>query len=252
MIATETLAALFVETADTLVDDFDLIEFLAVITTRAAQVSHADSAGLVLADPHGNLQYMAASRESARLMELFAIQNDEGPCFDCYRTGHAVSCAELSASVDRWPRFADKAVHFGFTGVHALPLRHRGTTIGALNLFTAGGPLLSGDDVTILQAVADVATIAILQERTIRAGEVLNSQLQAALNSRIVIEQAKGALARILSVTVDDAFTEMRVYARANHLKLSDVAREVLTEPGRHAALTHLGTPGPGPVRGSI
>lgn len=238
MIAVDHLAEVFVEVADTLVDDFDVIEFLESLTRHTAEVSSAASAGLLLADPRGQLQYMAASAESVKLLELFQLQYLEGPCLDCFQTGAAVVNTDLQRAEDRWPRFAPRAVEAGFQSVHAFPLRHRHRVIGALNLFSTDTGHLEPTDIRIIQSLADIATIGLLQERTIRSGEILAEQLQSALNSRVSIEQAKGALARTHGIGVDAAFDLMRDYARRHQHRLSDVAHAVVTDPGRHPDLT--------------
>jgi GAF domain-containing protein len=181
---------------------------------------------------------MASSATSVRLLELFQLQYQEGPCLDCFNSGTAVINSDLGEAGARWPRFAPRAVEAGFQSVHAFPLRHRQKVIGALNLFSADTGSLEPSDVRIIQCLADIATIGLLQERAIRSAEILTEQLQGALNSRIAIEQAKGILARTHRIGVDAAFERMRTYARVNHLRLSDVAREVVLEPGRHAELT--------------
>ena len=237
MIATSRLTDVFVEVADTLVDDFDVIEFLELVTRHTAEVSQAASAGLLLADPHGQLQYMASSAESVKLLELFQLQYQEGPCLDCFHSGKPVINADLTAAAPRWPLFAPRAVDAGFQSVHAFPLRHRRRVIGALNLFSTDTGLFEATDVRIIQCLADIATIGLLQERTIRSGEILTEQLQSALNSRITIEQAKGVLARTHSIDVDSAFERMRDYSRRNHHRLSDVAQAVVTDPGQHPEL---------------
>jgi GAF domain-containing protein len=238
MIAVQRLAEVFVEVADTLVDDFDVIEFLESLTRRTAEVSDTASAGLLLADPHGRLQYMASSATSVKLLELFQLQYQEGPCLDCFNTGTAVVNTDLHHAGERWPRFAPRAVEAGFQSVHAFPLRHRQKVIGALNLFSTDTGRLEATDVRIIQSLADIATIGLLQERTIRSAEILTEQLQSALNSRVTIEQAKGVLARTHGIGVDAAFDLMRGYARAHHHRLSDVARDVVSEPSRHPELT--------------
>jgi len=238
MIAVDRLAEVFVEVADTLVDDFDVIEFLESLTRHTAEVSDTASAGLLLTDPHGQLQYMASSSTSVKLLELFQLQYQEGPCLDCFRTGTAVVNSNLHQAGERWPLFAPRAVEAGFQSVHAFPLRHRQKVIGALNLFSTDVGDLKPTDVRIIQCLADIATIGLLQERTIRSAEILTEQLQSALNSRITIEQAKGVLARTHGVGVDAAFELMRGYARGNNLRLSDVARAVVTDPHRHPQLT--------------
>ena len=238
MIAVEHLADIFVELADTLVDEFDVIEFLEVLTTHTAAVSSSASVGLLLADPRGQLQYMASSAESVKLLELFQLQYQEGPCLDCYRTGEPVINTDLNTADERWPLLAPRAIQEGFQSVHAFPLRHRHKVIGALNLFSRDVGRLEPMDVRIIQALADIATIGLLQERAIRNSEVLTEQLQSALNSRIVIEQAKGALARMHGIDVDAAFVMMRQYSRSQNHKLSDVANAVVTDPTTHVELT--------------
>ncbi len=237
MIATSRLAEVFVEVADTLVDDFDVIEFLELVTRHTAEVSQAASAGLLLADPNGQLQYMASSAESVRLLELFQLQYQQGPCLDCFRTGAPVVNTDLTEADERWPVFAPRAVAAGFQSVHAFPLRHRRRVIGALNLFSTDTGRFEPTDVRIIQSLADIATIGLLQERTVRSAEILTEQLQGALNSRITIEQAKGVLSRTHHIDVDAAFELMRAYSRRNHHRLSDVAREVVTDPGQHPEL---------------
>ena len=238
MIAADQLSEVFVEVADTLVDDFDVIEFLETLTRRTAEVSSAASAGLLLADAHGQLQYMAASAESVKLLELFQLQYQEGPCLDCFRTSTAVINTDLHEAAERWPLFAPRAVEAGFQSVHAFPLRHRQKVIGALNMFSTHTGLLEQSDVRIVQALADIATIGLLQERGLRSAEVLTEQLQGALNSRITIEQAKGVLARTHGVDVNAAFELMRQYARRHHHRLTDVAQAIVTDPASHPDLT--------------
>lgn len=230
-ISAQRVAEVFVEVSDTLVDDFDLMEFLHVLTLRTAELSGASVVGLVLADQQGQLQFMAASQEDAKLLELFQLQNDEGPCLDAYRTSVAVVNTNLGGSQSRWPRFAPHATAAGFRSVHAFPLRLRAQAIGALNVFGADEQTRLADaDVPIIQALADVATIALLQERAITRGGVLTEQLQAALNSRIVIEQAKGAIAQAHGVTVDQAFAVIRAYSRSRNRRLGEVAHAIVTD----------------------
>jgi len=227
----ERLADVFVEVADTLVDDFDLIEFLQMLTSRTAELAGAAAAGLLLADQQGNLQFMAASEEDTKMLELFQVQNHEGPYQDCFRTGRPVANADLGAAADRWPVFAPRAVEAGFGSVYAIPMRLRTETIGALNLFGDGAGGLQPDGMHIVQALADVATIGLLQERAVRRGEVLTEQLQSALNSRIIIEQAKGVIAQIYTVDINQAFELLRGYSRRHHLRIGNVARALVTDP---------------------
>ncbi len=230
-ISAQRVAEVFVEVSDTLVDDFDLMDFLHMLTLRTAELAGASVVGLVLADPHGHLHFMAASQEDAKLLELFQLQNDEGPCLDAFRTATPVVNTDLRDASDRWPRFAPHASTAGFRSVHAFPLRLRSQSIGALNVFGAeDGNRLDNADIPIIQALADVATIALIQERPVTRGGVLTEQLQAALNSRTIVEQAKGAIAQTHGVNVDEAFAIIRAYARANNQRTGDVARLIATD----------------------
>jgi transcriptional regulator with GAF, ATPase, and Fis domain len=223
---TELLSDTFVELADTMVADFDVIDFLHLLTDRSVALLAASAAGVVLADPRGELRLAAASSEEAGLLELFQLQNDQGPCLECFRTGRPVTAADLAGPAPRWPRFAAAAVQAGFATVEALPMRLRDQTIGALNLFRAEPGPLDPADLRIGQALADVATIGLLQERNVRRRETVAEQLQAALNSRVIIEQAKGKLAERLSIDMDRAFTMLRDYARSSNQRLTNVARD--------------------------
>jgi transcriptional regulator with GAF, ATPase, and Fis domain len=219
------LSDTFVELTDTMVAGFDVIDFLHVLTDRSVQLLEVDAAGLLLADPRGELRVVAASSEAARLIELFQIQNDEGPCLDCFKSGQAVHVPDLAAATQRWPRFAPAAVQAGFTAVQALPMRLREHVIGALNLFRASTGAFGDADIRVGQALADVATIGLLHERSMRRSDTLNEQLQTALNSRVVIEQAKGKLAERLGVDMDQAFNLLRDFARARNRRLSELAQ---------------------------
>ena len=224
----EQLSDAFVELADTLVADFDVIDFLHLLTERSVQLLDASAAGVLLADPRGELRLVAASTEAVRVLELFQLQNDQGPCLDCFRTARPVAAPDLTTGQQSWPQFAAAARRAGFAAVHALPMRLRSQVIGALNLFQAAPGGLGHEDVRVGQALADVATIALLQERSTRRSETLSEQLQGALNSRVVIEQAKGKLAERRGLDMDQAFTLLRTYARDRNLRLSDLAQAVI------------------------
>jgi len=223
---TELLSDTFVELADTMVADFDIIDFLHLLTDRSVALLAASAAGVMLADPRGELRVAAASSEQAGLLELFQLQNDEGPCLECFRTGRAVTATDLASPDRPWPRFAAAATRAGFATVEALPMRLRDQVIGALNLFRAEPGPLDPADLRIGQALADVATIGLLHERNVRRRETVAEQLQAALNSRVIIEQAKGKLAERLSIDMDRAFKTLRDYARNSNQRLTDVARD--------------------------
>jgi len=225
----EQLWRAFVELADTLVDDYDIVDLLDRLVGHSVELLRADAAGIVLVDAHQQLRVLAASSEDAELMELMQLQNDEGPCLDCYRSVAQISVADLAEAKQRWPRFVEAVAQRGaFRAVHALPLRLRGQAIGALNLFSAQPGALPPAALSLGQALADVATIGILQERAIRRAETLSEQLQTALNSRLVIEQAKGVIRQHSNLTMDSAFDRLRSYARAHNLRLSQVARDIV------------------------
>jgi len=221
------LADVFVELADTLVDDFDVIEFMHVLTERCVQLLSVSAAGLLLTDQRGTLQVVAASTERTRLLELFQLQTDQGPCLDCFRTGQPVSVADLT-SVGRWPKFAAAAAEAGFVAVHAVPMRLRSEVIGALNLFDTQPHALDDGTLRIGQALADVATIGLLQQRAIQRRDLLTEQLQTALNSRVLIEQAKGVLAERHQVDVAQAFALLRNSARSHNRRLSDLSQAIV------------------------
>ena len=239
------------ELADTLVADFDVVELLTRLTDRCVDVLEVDAAGLMLVSVEGDLRVMASSSEAVRVLELFEVQSQEGPCLDCYRTGRAVVNQDLTLTNGRWPRFTAEALAGGIRAVHALPMRLRGNVIGALNLFHAEPTHLPDADVEAAQALADVATIAILQHRAALEAQVLNEQLSQALNTRIVIEQAKGVVAERQGLDMEQAFAHLRTHARNHNRRLADVAREVIagTLPAealdrpRHIDLSRAGSP---------
>ena len=200
------LARTMVELADNLVDDFDIVDVLTLLADRCVEVLDASTAGIMLGGPDGQLQLMTSSNEAIRVVELFELQSAEGPCWDCFYSGRPVVNQDLTTAHERWPNFAPVAVAAGFLGSDAIPMRLRGNVIGALNLFRTERGSLSDDDVTVAQALADIATIAILQNRTSVVAAEVNAQLSAALTSRIVIEQAKGIIAERRRVTIDAAF----------------------------------------------
>jgi GAF domain-containing protein len=223
----QRLAETFVQLADTLIDDFDIIDFLQVLAARCVELLDVAAAGIMLADQGGSLMTVAACDERARLLELFEIQNDEGPCRDCYRLGAAVVNVDLDGARERWPLFTPQAIAGGFRSANALPLRLRSQVVGSLNLFHANPGGLGNAELRLAQALADTAAIGIVQQRTIRRSEALAGQLQLALTSRIVIEQAKGVLAERLQISPDDAFGVLRGAARSRNRLLSELARDV-------------------------
>jgi GAF domain-containing protein len=222
------LTRAFVSLADTLVADYDLVELLHRLVDDCVDLLDAAAAGLLLSDQRGSLQVMASSSEQTRLLELLQLHADQGPCLECFNSGEAVMVGDLAERAYLWPVFAAEAQRQGFRSVHALPMRLRSETIGTLNLFRTGLGPLPDEDLQVAQALADVATIGIFQHRALARSEVLSGQLQVALNSRIIIEQAKGVLAERDTLDVDQAFTRLRSYARDHSQALVEVARAVV------------------------
>ncbi len=221
------LVSTFVELADTMVDNYDVVEFLDRVATSCVAVLHVSDAGLMLADPPGTLNFVAASSERMRLIELFELQTDEGPCLDAYRSGDAIVSVDLDDHGGRWPAFSEHARQSGFRSVSAMPMRVRDSVIGALNLFDTVTTPMSERDVALAQAFAHVATIGILQERSLREAEGVAEQLRGALESRVAIEQAKGLVSERVGVNIEAAFELIRSYARRNNVRLRDVARDI-------------------------
>ncbi len=222
------LARTLVELADTLVDDFDVVELLTLLADRCVEVLKVSAAGLMLVAPEGDLRVVASSSEEMRLVELFEIQAQEGPCPDCYRTGESTVSRNLAGEEARWPQFGPVALKAGFRSVHAVPMRLRGETIGALNLFQAEEGVLDEADAVAARALADIATIGILQHRAARDAHIVIDQLNHALQSRIAIEQAKGVIAERSHLDMDQAFTWLRHQARSKNRLLVDVAQAVI------------------------
>jgi transcriptional regulator with GAF, ATPase, and Fis domain len=236
----QLLARTFVELADTLVADFDAIDLLHTLSERSVTLLEADAASIILGDQRGNLQVVASTTPEAHTLDIFQVQTSEGPCLDCYRTGHPMINIDLSEVAERWPSFRKATADAGYRSTHSLPMRLRDTVIGALNLFCTARSVLDDNDVSIGQALADVATIGLLQERVSRQRELLSEQLQTALNSRVLIEQAKGALSERATIGIDKAFQLMREHSRRTRRPLTDIARSVIDGS---LAVTDLTTP---------
>lgn len=227
--ARETLLVrTFVELTDTLVNDYDLLDFLYLLCDRAIELLGGAAAGVLLTDEHGSLRLATASSERMRILELFEMQNEEGPCHDAYVQGTQVTRPDLASIEEEWPAFVPRALEEGFRSVYAFPLRLRDQRIGALNVFRKETGQFAQDDVAVGQALADVATVGILHERLLRQSSEVAGQLQGALDSRVILEQAKGMIAQASNVEVGEAFALMRAYARSGNRVLREVARDIV------------------------
>ncbi len=222
------VSAAFVSMASSLANGYDVVDLLTELTAECAQLLDVASAGLLLADGLGVLHVLAASSERARQLEVFQLQRDEGPCRDCFHMGAPVAVADLDQAVHRWPQFVPAARAAGFVSAHALPMRFRDNVLGALGLFGSHVGALGPADLDLGQALADVASVALVQERSVADRTVLTEQLQTALTSRVVLEQAKGVLAQQGDLDMVRAFTVLRRYARDHNLRLTDVAQAVV------------------------
>ncbi|SDP00474.1 GAF domain-containing protein [Klenkia soli] len=228
----DLIADAFVELADCLVDDFEVTDLLHRLIDHALRLLDADAAGIMLADATGTLQVVASNSHAVEALELFELQADAGPCVDCFRTGEPVTPADLATVRAWWPTFAPAVEAAGFSSAQAVPMRLRSEVIGALNIFRKGEGALVGGDLKLARALADVATVALIADRTMAARQVLADQLQQALNSRVLLEQAKGMLAQRAGVGVDEAFTLMRGHARRSGHGLREVAAAVVAGRG--------------------
>jgi GAF domain-containing protein len=222
------LTATFVALADTLVADYDVVELVHTLIDTCADLLDAAGAGLTLAATDGQLEVLASTSEESRLVELLQLKAGEGPCIEADLTGTVVAVSDVNDVADVWPRFARNALAQGFNSVHCIPMQLRGQTIGSLNLFRNSRGMLPDDDIAVARGLADIATIGILHQRAIRESDVVRTQLQNALDSRVLIEQAKGVLAHTHAFDMNDAFTLLRNHARQNGARLHDVARDVV------------------------
>lgn len=223
----ERVSVAFVKITDALVDDYDVVDLLHTLVEESVGLLDVAAAGLLLADPTGELQVVASTSEESQLVEILQLRAGAGPCVESYRIGKAVAVENIAALTD-WPEFRAAALSQGFLSVHAVPLRIHGRTIGAMGLFGAREGSLSAEDAAIGQAFADVATISLMQERTIREAALVNEQLQRALNTRVLIEQAKGVIAQTAGVDMEEAFSRLRNHARANSQSLHVTAGRIV------------------------
>jgi transcriptional regulator with GAF, ATPase, and Fis domain len=227
------IANTFVDLTDALVDDFDLIEFLHILIERTVTLVDADAGGIMLADQRGGLEVLAASSHAAQVVELFELQAEEGPCLEAFRSGEPVTKVDVADMHASWPTFTPRLVQAGFASAQAIPMRLRDNVIGALNVFRVAPGALAESEMKLARALADVATVGILQQRVISARDLLAEQLQGALNSRVLIEQAKGVLAERSGLSVDAAFVLIRSHARTTGAPLTAVATDIIARRTR-------------------
>lgn len=233
----DRLNAAFVMVADSLTDDYDVVELLHTLVSECTEIVNVQAGGLMLLDADGELQVVASTTESAELVEVLQLAAGVGPCLDCFALGEQVSVPDVAAAA-RWPAFQEEALRRGFRSVHAIPLRLRGDTIGTMNLFGTSIGALSARDASAAQALADVATISILQQRISAHAQLIAEQLQRALDSRVLIEQAKGAVAQVNGTSMDESFTLLRGYARDRNLSLHALAEAITNRSLPISALT--------------
>jgi GAF domain-containing protein len=222
------LVETFVTLADTLVDDYDVIELLELLVGKAAELFDVSAAGIMLATPTNELEVVASTSERSTLVGIMQLDAGEGPCVEAYRSGRVVTVGSLDEMRERWPVFAEASQQSGYASVHAIPLRLRNETLGSMNLYREHAGALNADDIVAAQALTDIATISILQQRGLERATIARAQLQHALDSRVVIEQAKGFLAQTHGVDMDQAFTLLRSYARSHGAPLAETARQVV------------------------
>jgi GAF domain-containing protein len=242
------IATTFVEIVDTLVGDFDVIEVLTLLSSRSVELLDAAAAGILLADSDGHLRVIGASTEQIQLLELFQIQNDEGPCLDSFNTGQVVVHTDLDKD-SPWPLFAAHCTKAGFASACAVPLRLNARTLGCLNLFMNESCGLTDTEVALAQALSDVASIAAVQDQLTRDAAIREGHLQRALTSRIAIEQAKGMIAQHNRIDMDKAFARLRTFARNNNRRLTEVAEAIVAGTTPIDGLRPAGRPPPPPTR---
>jgi GAF domain-containing protein len=221
----QALNRAFADLADSLVSQFDLVDVLHRLVTRVTELLSADAASILLRDAQGDVQ-VVASPEATRTLEIGQLQCGQGPGLDCLRTGRAVSVPDLDAGSARWELFVPMARDCGLAAVHALPMRAREQVIGAMSLYTVDVGELPEGDLHAAQALVDVATIGILQDRARQDHELILQQTQGSMHGQFIVEQAKGMLAAS-GVSMEDAYDLLRHFARYRESRLLEVAADL-------------------------
>lgn len=224
----ERLAQAFVRLADSLVADYDAAQLAQRLSDSCLSLLPVAAAGIMLCDTSGRLNALAVSGEQSRLLELLQRETDNGPWAHAFRMGEPFFVDDLTVEQSRWPAFGALRMEYDFRAVAALPLRLRDERIGVLNLFASQAGPMSDTDIAVAQALADVATTGLVHQRMLMHSELINQQLQTALNSRVVIEQAKGVLAERGHIDIARAFTLLRAHARRTNQRLTELAHAVV------------------------
>ena len=232
----------FVSLTDSLLDDFDAVDLLTQLTGDCARLLDVASAGLLLADARGELHVLAATSDEIQDLELFQAQRDEGPCRDCYHAGEPISVEDLRAEEARWPQFVPAAIEGGFASVHAVPMRARRTVLGVLGLFGTSVGSLNAEDLNLAQALAHVATVALMQDHSTPL-DAFVPRFHAVLNSRGVVEQAKGVIYETYGLSMGAAFGRLRDYAHEHDEHLTDVARNVVSRSPQTSSVLRAMSP---------
>jgi transcriptional regulator with GAF, ATPase, and Fis domain len=239
------LVETFVTLTDTLVSDYDVVDLLQLLVDNAVELFDASAAGIMLANERQELEVIASTSERSNFIGLMQLDAGEGPCVEAFTTAQTVSVHNPAEMQRRWPRFAAASAALGYASVHSVPLRLRDSTLGSMNLFRETTGALNAQDAVALRALTDVATISALQHRTTEHAALVQTQLQHALDSRVIVEQAKGFLAHTHQIDLDAAFKLLRSYARSHHLRIADTAHDivnrVITIPA--ATSNNLGRP---------
>jgi GAF domain-containing protein len=222
------LGRLSVDLVNTLTTDFDLYSLLDKLLAGCRELLDISEAGLVLADENGTLHVMAATTESAGHLEALQLQVEEGPAIKAFLGGEVVVIIDIADSVE-WPQFREVALREGYRAVHAIPLRVGENSLGAMCLLSREPGDLNEVDALAGQALADIASIGIVNYRLYSKRETIAEQLQTALNSRVVIEQAKGVIANTYGISPDEAFVRLRRYSRERGERIRDVAQKVVS-----------------------
>jgi GAF domain-containing protein len=231
----------FVKVADTLMDSYDIVDLLSTLVHECADLLGVEAGGMLIADTFGNLELVASTSEAAEFVEIMQLAAGSGPCVECFTTARAVSVGDIRETEGAWPEFTAAALGRGFRSLHATPMRLRGTVIGTMNLLGMRPGVFDARDVALAQALADVAIIGILQERSLRDPQIISEQLHLALDTRVMIEQAKGVLSHVHSMSMEEAFAALRAHAREHGMSLRAVAAGIidrsitLSMPARHS-----------------